>query len=274
MGRRNWRITNNVARNIQRIGVLLEGLPAELPTDGETHAASRQLDKRCRIDRAVDRGQFRGVFVLGMDPGKVHRSRIRCNWAAKIAERIERGGRSDELRRGRIKDRIGRVQDPIEERGRYLLARLRILKLAVAECSVVAPRSIKQFVSFDAKRAQVGIGLVVEQSIPEFSQTRASASRYNLLERVKRIECICRKIGVRMGWCVRGLRAGRNRCLRRYGKRGLAFRLKGAASRRRQFVMRFHVLIKKVAIDDHLISQDLMFSMEITAVTLLLRERK
>jgi hypothetical protein len=193
-----------------------------------------------------------------MHSGKLDRGLVRRDWNAKITERIKCHGRADKLRRCRIKDRIGLVQDAVESRGGHLRPGNRILELAVTEPGVVPPASVKQFVPLDADGAQPRVGFVIEQTVSKFSQTRAGAARDNLLERVEGIERVSRDPGFRVGWCVGWLRAWRDRRIRRNSQYGLTLRLERAGCRSCQFVVRFHVLIKAVRIDDHLIAKDLV----------------
>ena len=101
-------------------------------------------------------------MVFWMHPGKLDRLCIRRDWNAKIAERIEWRGRSDEFRRARNKDRIGRVQDAIKARGGYLLPGLHVLKLAVAESAVIAPSSVEKLVTFETDGCENRVSLIVE----------------------------------------------------------------------------------------------------------------
>src|SRR5437660_2141443 len=119
-----------------------------------------------------------------MHSGKINRGRIRWDWSAIITERIKGGRRSDELRRGGIKDRIGLVQDAVESRGGYLLSCLSILKLTVAPPGVVPPSPVKQFIPLDADGAQPSVSFVVEQTVTEISEPRPRAAGNDLLERV------------------------------------------------------------------------------------------
>src|SRR5947208_6701378 len=157
-----------------------------------------------------------------MHPGKLDRGLVRRDWSAIITERIKRGGRADELRRCRIKDRIGLVHDAVESRGGHLLSGNRVLELTVAPPGVVPPGPVKEFVPLDADGTERRVGFVIEQTVPKFGQTRTSAARYDLLEGVKRIECIRRMTGLRVGGRVRWLRAWRNWRIRRNGRCGLA----------------------------------------------------
>src|SRR3954454_5444525 len=97
-----------------------------------------------------------------MNSGKIDGRLVRRDRRAKITEGIKRDGRSDELRRARIKDRVGLVQDPVESRGGHLRASNRIFKLTVAEPGVVSPAPVKKLVPLNADRAQPGIGFVIE----------------------------------------------------------------------------------------------------------------
>src|SRR5438552_13856497 len=116
-----------------------------------------------------------------MYSGKVDRSLISRDRNAIITERIKGGGRSDKLRGGRIKDRIGLIHDAIESRDGYLLSGLDVLELAVAKRRVVAPGPVKELVSFDADGAEPGIGFVVAQSISKLSEPSAGAARGELI---------------------------------------------------------------------------------------------
>src|SRR4030095_11186821 len=122
-----------------------------------------------------------------MHSGKLDRCLVRRDRNAIITERIERDGRADELRRCRIKDRIGLVQNAVETRGGHLLSSLDILKLTVAEPGVVPPGPVKQLVPLDADGAQPRVGFVIEQTVSKLSQTRASAAGDDLLERGEQI---------------------------------------------------------------------------------------
>src|SRR4029453_17063214 len=156
-----------------------------------------------------------------MDSGKTRRWRVKRDLKAKNPEKIKCHGRADKLRRCRIKDRIGLVQDAVESRGGHLRPRDRILELAVPEPGVVPPGPVKELVPLDADGAQPRVGFVIEQTVSKLSQTRASAAGDDLLERVERIERVRWKTGLRVGWRVGWLRAWRNRRMRRNGQCGL-----------------------------------------------------
>src|SRR6266508_5585759 len=156
-----------------------------------------------------------------MHSGKINHGLIRPDWSAILTERIKSGRRSDELRRGRIKDRIGLVQDPVESRGGHLRPGNRILELAVTEPGVVPPASVEELVPLDADGAQPRVGFVIEQTVSKLSQTRAGAAGDDLLEGIKRIERVSRDTGLRVGGCVGWLRAWRNWRMRRNGQCGL-----------------------------------------------------
>src|SRR5438093_12223969 len=122
-----------------------------------------------------------------MDSGKIDRGRVRRDWSAIITERIKRDGRANKLRRRRIKDRIGLVQDPVESRGGHLRPGNRIFELAVTEPGVVPPGSVEELVPLDAPRPQPRVGFVIEQTVSKLSQTGAGAARANVLEGLRRI---------------------------------------------------------------------------------------
>src|SRR2546425_10712080 len=120
-----------------------------------------------------------------MHSGKINRGRIRRNWSAIITERIKCDGRTDELRRRRIKDRIGLVQDPVESRGGHLRPGNRVIELTVPEPGVVPPGPIKQLAPLDADGAQPRVSFVVEQTVPKLSEPRPRAAGNDLIEGIK-----------------------------------------------------------------------------------------
>src|SRR5439155_3746948 len=75
-----------------------------------------------------------------------------------------------------------------------------------------------------------------------------------------------------MSGCVGWFRAWRNRRMRRNSQYRLTLRFERTTCGRRQFIVRFHVLIKPVSIDDQLIAKDLVVGTEPNAVALRLRE--
>src|SRR5215217_4099016 len=224
---RNRRITNDVTLDVQHIRLLFQRFAAELTTEGQTNTAGGQVEERRRVDRRIQRPQLRGVFVLGMHSGKIDRGLIRRNRSAKITEGIKRYGRADKLRRCRIKDWIGLVQNAVESRSGHLLSGNRILELAVTEPGVVAPASVEELVPLDADGAQPRVGFVIEQSISKLSETSAGAAGDDLLEGIKRIERVRGKTGLRVGWRVGWLRARRNWRMRRNGQCSLTQGLEG-----------------------------------------------
>src|SRR5438045_8853129 len=123
-----------------------------------------------------------------MHSGKIDRGRVRRDWRAIRTEMIKRDVRANKLRRRRIKDRIGLVQDPVESRGGHLRPGNRILELAVTEPGVVPPASVEELVPLDADCAQPRVGFVIEQTVSKLSETSASAAGDDLLERVERID--------------------------------------------------------------------------------------
>src|SRR5947207_14460887 len=187
-----------------------------------------------------------------MDSRKIDRGVIRRDRSAQITERIKCRGRADKLRRCRIKDRIGLVQDAVESRGGHLRPGNRIFELAVTEPGVVPPGSVEELVPLDADGAQPRVGFVIEQTVSKLSQTRAGAARDNLLEGIKRIERVSRDTGLRVGGCVGWLRAWRNWRMRRNGQCGLSQELEGTTCWSCQSVVRLHVLIERGRIGAHM----------------------
>src|SRR4029077_5944513 len=88
--------------------------------------------------------------------------------------------------------------------------------------------------------------------------TRARDAGDNLVEGIKRIECVSRDTGLRMSGRVRWFRAWRNRRMRRNSQYRLTLCLERSGPGTRQFIVRVHPLIKAVRIGDHLIAKDLV----------------
>src|SRR5438094_9746002 len=103
-----------------------------------------------------------------MHPGKLNRGLIRRDWSTVITERIKGDGRSDELRRGWIKDRISLIQDSVESRGGHLLSGNRVLELTVAPPGVVAPSPVKELVTSYTNRTEPRVGFDSEQTTPNY----------------------------------------------------------------------------------------------------------
>src|SRR5256886_15238154 len=131
-----------------------------------------------------------------MHSGKLNRGLIRRNWSTVITEWIKGDGRSDELRRGWIKDRIGLIQDSVESRGGHLLSGNRVLELTVAPPGVVPPSPVKKLVTSYTNRTEPRVGFVIEQTVPKFGQTRTRGAHYDLMERVKSIECVRKQTAI------------------------------------------------------------------------------
>src|SRR5260370_32201145 len=107
---------------------------------------------------------------------------VRCDRNAEVSERIVRRSLSDKIRRGRIIDRVRRVQNPIEARDRDIPKLRSILDLTVPECSVVAPASVKELVAFYTDREKFGDVFLIDQTVAEIGQARISGARDDLLK--------------------------------------------------------------------------------------------
>src|SRR5262249_24989171 len=125
----------------------------------------------------VQCGEFRCKQVLGGQPREVNQREI----AGKrdmlaIDHRIKWNRLSDKLTRRGIKQRVGRVQNPLKPRSIDALEPRNLLDLAVHERAIVAPVSVKQFVAFYTHRETLGDVLVVDQAVSEIENARASAT--------------------------------------------------------------------------------------------------
>src|SRR5438094_8600539 len=106
-----------------------------------------------------------------MHPGKLDRGLVRRDWSAIITERIKRGGGGDELRRCRVKDRIGLVHDAVESRGVHLLSGNRVFELTVAPLGVLPPSLVKKLVTSYANRTELRVGFVIEKTVSKLVKT-------------------------------------------------------------------------------------------------------
>src|SRR5262249_4854868 len=167
-----------------------------------------------------------------------------------------------------------RIHDAIKSGDGYLISSLNIMYLAVAITSVVSPIAVKQLVALYANGSQISVRGVVEQSITELGQTCTSAAGNDLMEWVKRIECIRRDAGLDVSRRVWWLGAGRNWRIRRDGQDHLTRGLEGSRGGRRQFVMCLDVLIHEVAVNNQLVFTHLVLEIRVTAPAFRTRERQ
>src|SRR5205823_8336180 len=106
----------------------------------------------------------------------------------KIVEGVVRNRLSDEISRGRIKERIVCVENALKSRTINVPGLTNIQDLAIPECSVVAPASVKELVSFYADGAQPGFVFVIKQSVTEIGNSRTGLARDELPKWVKWIK--------------------------------------------------------------------------------------
>ena len=153
-----------------------------------------------------------------------------------------------------------------------------IQDLTIPECGIVTPGSVKELVALHPKGGHPGFVLVIEQAVAEVGQTRPCPARYNLLERIKRIEGTHRKTNFRSGRSVgRGdlntIRVEGERMIGRDGDCALALGYEIIGGVRRKFVVRLHVVIVKIPVNLELIVADFLVKRCITTPAFLLRER-
>src|SRR2546423_5103156 len=107
-----------------------------------------------------------------MDLREFDRRLIARNRIPEISKWIERRRRPDVLRRARIEDGIGLVQDAIEIRSGNLIASGGSFDLAITEAGVISPRAVEKFVAPESQGGGIGVRFVVELAIAKFREPR------------------------------------------------------------------------------------------------------
>src|SRR4030095_16417026 len=117
-----------------------------------------------------------------------------------------------------VKNRIVRIHDAIHTRRGSRRSLPNGIDLTVAKGTVVSPVATKSRVAFDPNRRQVGLVLVIDQTIAEIEDTGPGATGDNLIERIKWIEGINRSVRLHLtGEETRRLTNKPRRVWRRYG---------------------------------------------------------
>src|SRR4029077_18442107 len=114
----------------------------------------------------VQRGKLgRGDAVVVLPRIRKQRLIARDLHAPSIAKRIVRNRLPDKVARGRIKQRVGPVQNPVDP-ATISNYRRRILRdLAVHERAIVTPGSVKQLVAFHTNGETLGDVFIVEYTV-------------------------------------------------------------------------------------------------------------
>ena len=147
-----------------------------------------------------------------------------------------------------------------------------VLDLAIAEACVIAPGSVEQLVAAKAEGGEPCVTFVVEKTVAEFGQARSRSAGDDLVKGVKGIE----RAGSHSGVGITGpAERGRSRRIRhpwRDGDRDKPGALEIARRRWRQFIVRLHVLIHRVGVDDQRVAEELVIHRDISAVALRIRK--
>src|SRR5438309_8222215 len=136
---------------------------------------------------------------------------VRWDRYAEVSERIVRRGLSDKIRRGRIIDRVRRVQNAIEARDRDISKLRSILDLTIPECSIVAPASVKELVAFYTNREKLGDVFLIDQAVTEIGKACHSETGDDLLKWIEWVVRIRRHASLRDGRRVRRRHSTRER---------------------------------------------------------------
>lgn len=181
---------------------------------------------------------------------------------AEVTEGIVGNRGPDVFLRGRIENRITRVEHAIEARGGDEGAAAGVIDLAVAKTRVVTPAALEEFVAFQLDGGKRGLGLGIVFAIAEIEEPRKIKSGKNLLERIEGIERARGHTGVGVGRTVES----RARRVRRDGERRLAGYLERTGGRWREQVVSPDVLIKEITRKRHLIAKDTMGQIDKAAI--------
>ncbi len=126
-----------------------------------------------------------------MQRREVDQRHVGCDWNPKIVKGIVRYRLPNKISRGRIKERIVCVENALKSRAINVPGLTNIQDLAIPECSVVAPASVKELVSFYADGAQPGFVFVIKQSVTEIGNPRFRAARDELPKGVEWVKGAC-----------------------------------------------------------------------------------
>src|SRR5439155_5087902 len=190
---------------------------------------------------------------------------VGCDRHVIISERIVGDSGSNKIRLGGIKDRVRRVQNAIEARDGDIPKLRNILDLTIAECSIVAPASVKELVAFYTNREKLGDVFLIDQTIAEIGKACPSETGDDLLKWVEWIECIRGHASLRDGRRVRRRDSARERGMRRDVECTLARILEWTRGGGRKFVMRLHPGVIEVAENPKLIIADFVLECHVTA---------
>ena len=207
-----------------------------------------------------------------MQRSEVDQWYIGCDGNLEIVKGIVRYRLSNKISRGRIKERIVCVENALKSRTINVPGLTNILDLAIPECSVVAPASVKELVSFYSDGAQPGFVFVIKQSVAKIGNPRLRAARDELPKRVKWVKSTRRGANFRSTRSIRRLGSSRDGSMRRDKDRELAGELEGAGSARCQLIMRLYVGIIEVTVKLELIVADLIVKRDIAAPAFLFRK--
>src|SRR5439155_3081247 len=158
---------------------------------------------------------------------------------------------------------VRRVQNAIEARDGDIPKLRNILDLTIAECSIVAPASVKELVAFYTNREKLGDVFLIDQTIAEIGEACISGAGDDLLKWIEWIECIRRHASLRDGRRVRRRDSARQRRMRRDVECTLARILKWARGGGRKCVMRPHACIIEVPENPKLIIADFVLERRI-----------
>src|SRR5258708_23125657 len=128
--------------------------PAEGPAHGESKWTAGQIKQVGSVNVQVKRRELGFKNVVRMQRREFDQWYVAFDRNLKIVERIVRYRLSDKITRGRIKDWIGCVENLLESLAIAVLLLVKTQDLAVNECSIVPPASVKELVSFHTKGAQ------------------------------------------------------------------------------------------------------------------------
>ena len=184
--------------------------------------------------------------------------------AAEISEWIEWNRSPDELTGRWIKNRISRIQHPIETRLGRCGKINRCVDMTVAKCGVVTPVSVEQFVTPKADSGKESIREIVKFLVSKFEKGCLRVSGNDLLKWIKGVVGAWRNAGVGTGRPAHR----RARRMRGDGNSNAVYRLKREGGSRPEIVTHVISLEKHVAVGHHLLTEYFVIGHDECAVSL------
>src|ERR1043166_3477596 len=245
--------------------------PAKTPADGQPDAARGQIKQVGRVNVQVQCPEFGGKKTPRSQRREIDQWHVGCDRPAEVIKRIVRRRLSDIIPRERIKERIIRIQNPLEARAIDVLNLRNLLNLAVHDRSIVAPVPTEELVTPRTDREPLGDVFVIDQAVAKIGDARARTARDDLLKRVERIERARRHPNLGRTGPTKWWNSSRKRMIRWDENHKTARGLETARGIWGQFIVRFSIHIIEIGVNPELIVQDLGFESSVATPAFLFR---